>query len=156
MADHLAGELVTADDRDNPIRAELRQGAAQTFTTAVFAAITFDQEDLDDDGGHTTNSKFTAVTAGWYLVAGGIGWASSATGIRVLKWMLNSATVVGGGAQITANSANVLHQVARTMLINMAVGDFLELHARQDSGGNLLSTVGTENSATMTLVYMGA
>lgn len=141
-------------------KAHLLQGVAQSFTTATAAALTFDTEVHDNDGGHSTStntSRYTAVTPGWYMASGGVGWASNAVGIRLLRWSVNGTTVNGSGTQVYAPATSVvIHLPARTIMVFLTAGDFLELNARQDSGGALLTTVGSENAATMTVMWVGS
>lgn len=166
-----AAEVVTAAMLNSNVRdtgqywvsqrplARLRQSVAQSLTTASFAPVLYDVEDVDRDGSHSTVSntdRFTAVTAGWHLCTGGVGFASNATGLRAVRWTVGGSAVVGGGVQQPASAAQVMHMAARPILTFLNVGDILRLEARQDSGGALLTTVGSENASSMDVIWIGS
>lgn len=122
-----------------------------TGTTPV--ALTLDTEIVDSDGGHSTTtntSRYTAQTAGLYYVSGTVTFATSATNTRTLQVLLNGAAINGAGIQ-AAPAPNRGGSVFVATLVQMAVGDYVEIAAWQDSGGSLLTTSGTANTSTMCL-----
>lgn len=142
-----------------PPMAELRQTTVQSLTTAVFASINFDVEDLDSNilggGQHDTainNSRFTCLFAGWYLCSGGVGFLANATGRRSTRWAVNG-TQVNGSAVITVTTVTGACQVpARTKLIYLFVGDYVELQGFQDSGGALNTDTVTTGQSHMSIL----
>lgn len=143
----------------NRPKALLRQTVSQTLTTAVFASLTMDTEDHDNDGAHSTSSntsRYTAQTAGWYLVSGAAGFAGNSTGRRGTRWAVNGSALAGG-LVIGGNAGVGTCQVpAVTRLVTLAVGDYVELQAIQESGGNLGTAVTAENQSVMTVVWVGS
>lgn len=129
----------------NKPQAQLYQSASQSIASGAFTAITFDQTLVDTYGGHsntTNNSRYTAQVAGWYSVSGGIGYLTNATGARGAVIYKNGAALTQATGSITAASS-VLHvAMAGEFLIQLAVGDYVELYAFQSSGG-ALSTAGS-------------
>jgi hypothetical protein len=120
------------------------QGVSQTFTTATFAAVTFDSSLVDTYNGHsnsTNNSRYTAQVAGSYLIAGGTGWASNATGGRGGSFYKNGATPIGASTVVGAVSGVLTIAPLTAALVQLNVGDYVELWGYQSSGGNL-ATVG--------------
>jgi hypothetical protein len=127
-----------------PPNAQLRQAVVQAVTTAVWTAITFDAEDIDDDtegtGGHSTSSntsRYTARYPGRYDLGGGMAWASNNTGVRGTYWSVNGVAQNGSQTlEATINGLDACYS-ARSIEVYLAVGDYLELFAYQSSGGNL-------------------
>lgn len=120
--------------------AGLRQTAAQSIPNTTFTPVTFGAEDIDSANGHdnvTNNSRYTAVYAGWHLVAGGCGFVANVTGRRILAWYVNGSAVNGGQLSYPATAANDADYPARTMLVFLAIGDYVELNVYQESGGAL-------------------
>src|SRR4051812_42679726 len=72
---------------------QVRQTVVQSLATSgTWQAVTFDTEDADYDSGHSTatfTDRYTAGTAGWYMVSGGCGFAANATGRRGVRYTVN-------------------------------------------------------------------
>jgi hypothetical protein len=156
----LSGAVIDASDLMNavlPPLAMLRQTAAQTLTTGGYAALNFDTEDFDSHNGHSTvtnTSRYTAVLAGIYEVSGGAAFAANATGRRLARLAFNGTVIGGSLAGIPANTATVGYSV-RTTLVRLAVGDYVELQALQESGGNLATFItNAEFQSTMVVRWV--
>jgi hypothetical protein len=135
-----------------PPMAQLRQNAAQSFTTGVYTALTFELEDLDTNVAGTpqhdlvtNNSRFTAVYSGWYLCSGGIGWVANATGRRGSSWRVNGVSLTFDTIIPTTAALSAAYPV-RTMFAFLNVGDYVELFGYQDSGGALNTNSSTNGS----------
>jgi hypothetical protein len=139
--------------------AQLQQTVAQSIPTAAFTAITFTSEVIDRDNGHnnvTNTSRYTAQTAGWYFVSGGIKWNASATGQRISAWYINGVQLDqnrfnnnGASIQVSAD--------AQSRLVNLNVNDYIELRGYQDSGAALLTaTTGGLELSYMSVVWVSA
>ncbi|MFI6266164.1 hypothetical protein [Micromonospora sp. NPDC051006] len=146
----------------NPPRAKLRQAVAQTLTTGVLTALTFTAEtvdtDLDGIGGHSTSSntsRYTARYPGWYQISGGCTFASSATGIRLLRWAVNGTNILGNDVLVGAVSGNTTRISARTELVPLDIGDYVELFAQHTAGANLNTNVSAEEQSTMNVIWKG-
>lgn len=132
----------------NPPLAMLRQAVAQNFpTSGTYAALTFDTEDFDSHNGHSTvtnTSRYTAVVAGVYELSGGCSFTTGgAASARTCRWLKNGAVVNGSASGFPVPATNVASTwAARTILVTLAVGDFVELQAVQSSGGALTTHVG--------------
>jgi hypothetical protein len=134
----VSGDLSTLA---NPARAHLRTTAVQAIpNNSTGVAIEFDVEDFDTAGGHSTvtnNTRYTAQVAGTYLLAGGYGFATSGTGNRVSRWLLNGSTVDASTNITVSYTGNTGAFMARTIMIALAVNDYIELEVTQSSGGAL-------------------
>lgn len=144
----------------NPPRAKLRQTVAQTLTTGVLAPLTFGAETVDTDidgiGGHSTStstSRYTARYPGWYQVSGGCTFQSNATGIRLLRWAVNGAAIPGNDVLVTPVSGNTTRIPARTELVLLIEGDYVELLAQQTCGVDLNTAVSAEEQASMNVIW---
>jgi hypothetical protein len=122
----------------------LNNSAAQSIPNTTWTNLTFDHEEYDTDGMHslvTNTDRITCVTAGKYLVLGFVYFAANATGNRQLLLLKN-----GGSTEIfsfegnpTASSGCLTNVYC---IIELAVGDYLQLQAYQNSGGALNSLSG--------------
>lgn len=161
----VAGEVVTDAFMNNNISAVLnfllappiyrgRQTSAQSLTSGTFTAITQDTEDVDTAGGHSTvsnTSRYTAVYAGWYDVAGGVGFAFNATGNRALDLRVNGTMLNGTQSNIATltASSSTAQPVTADELVFLNVSDYVELFAFQSSGGALNTAVTTDQQSRM-------
>jgi hypothetical protein len=114
--------------------------AAQLLANSTFTAMTANSEFFDTDGFHSTSVNTSRITipaglAGKYLVQGQVNWDRSAVGGRVASIYLNGASIVPG--IVTVGSASEYVGCIVTSVLNLSVGDYVELYARQTSGGNL-------------------
>jgi hypothetical protein len=141
--------------------AKVRQATLQSITTATFTSITMDAEDADTNVGGTAqhdlvtnNSRFTAVYPGWYQVSGGSGWAANATGRRGCRPAVNGVLINGSGTLVPTTAAGTCQVPARTDLVYLNVGDYVEMQGFQDSGGNLNTAVSGEQMSSMDVVWV--
>lgn len=126
------------------VTAKLRQTVAQTIANATWTALTFDVEDIDTHAGHSgTSSRWTCPTGlgGTYELTGGVSWVPNATGQRWCRFYKNGVEIEGSGANIDANASQPTLTVARSTLVVLAPGDYVELYAFQSiSPANPLAT----------------
>lgn len=143
-------------------RFTLRQTVAQSFTNGTFTPLTWDVEDRDNDGGHSTVSntdRYTAQTAGDLLVGGAAVWVLAGAGagsIRVARLTLNGTVINGTTTTFTSGSLGSHSAVIRPTLVTVAVGDILRLEGRQDSGAALLTAVVSGDQSTLTGIWVGS
>jgi hypothetical protein len=137
-----------------PVRFKGYASTGQSFTsTTTSAVLTLDTEIVDSDGGHSTTtntSRYTAQTAGLYIVTGSVCFASNATGTRTLQVFLNGVGVTGSAVQSAASGSNGTSVFTATM-VQMAVGDYVELAAWQNSGSTLATSTTNAILTTMSL-----
>lgn len=132
--------------------------ASQSVANNTATAITFNDEDYDTDGFHSTStntSRFTVPSGkgGYYLLSATISYDVNNTGNRALYFYKN------GSAYHYAEQANGISTWATMMnaalVINLAVGDYVELYAYQNSGGNL-DVLRADTNTRMQITYLGA
>lgn len=139
-----------------PPLAILRQTVAQTVGNATAVPILFDTEDIDRDNGHSTTtntSRYTAQTAGYYHIDAIIAWTANATGPRWSQINVNGVAANGRITFLPPTATSIAElPVSGTVFLN--VGDYAEIYGRQDSGGNLNTTVGAPNQSSMTIRWV--
>jgi hypothetical protein len=105
--------------------------------------MSFDSELFDTDAFHdtvTNNGRFTIPTgkAGKYLVVARAAFATNATGKRGGRVLKNGTAVAGSPVIVEAvEMASASTIVAFSVIVDVAVGDYITVEAYQDSGGNL-------------------
>jgi hypothetical protein len=122
----------------------------QSISNAAFNAVSFNSEDYDTGGFHSTavnTSRFTvpAGAGGTYLIIGHVVFAANGTGQRGLTIGKNGggATINGVSAFKSSPSGTYVTMVNIMAVLVLAAGDYIELLAYQDSGGALNIGVAT-------------
>lgn len=120
--------------------AVLRSSTTQSVNSASSTALTLDVEDIDSDGGHslvTNTSRYTAQTAGWYLITAYCPIAVSANaGTCQIEIRVNGAGIsLSTSPHITASVST--HLSTATMYFLNGSTDFVEIFAFQNTGAAL-------------------
>lgn len=140
----------------------LRNTVSQTLAHNTDTPISFTTEDVDTANGHdnATNPTRWTCPAGWagyYEVSGGgnLNTGSGGTaGSRTATWLRNGLKF--GGSEGVGSSGTATQSVqARVMIVQLAVGDYLELSVRQTSGNTMSTDVSAvEKNFTMHLHWL--
>jgi len=125
----------------DPPRCRVYNSANISLTHNTATALTFDTETLDDGGMHSTSVNTSRITvpsdgAGWYSIGGTARFAANATGYREIKVMLNGATDLAIMRVPNSGGTDDCRVTIHTEY-TLAVGDYVELYATQNSGGAL-------------------
>lgn len=123
--------------------ARVSRASAQTISNNTVTPVTFTSEDFDNNGLvdlGANDDRITIVTAGLYLLTGRFEWGLPTTNLRYSYIRVNGTDYVlqrVSGASATENRYYyaVVHAV-------LAVNDYVQLVAKQDSGGSLDLTAG--------------
>lgn len=103
-------------------------------------ALTFDTEDIDPAGMHapaSSTSRITFSRAGYWRVHARTTFAANVTGVRGLNITKNGSTPLGSAnvvVNIAGNDTTFECHIPSTLF---AAGDYVEVIAFQNSGGNL-------------------
>lgn len=140
------------------VGASVYRGASQSIANATATALTFDNETYDTDAFHDNSTNNTRMTvpagkAGKYLVTGVTYFTNHATGQRIVYIYKNGANVIGTIQQ--GISASIDCVVQTSFVVSLAVSDYVELFAYQNSGG-ALNVFGTSSSSGFQVSYLGA
>lgn len=164
------GQVLTADSAEATgmkwasagssfVGVKVYQTADQSISNATFTAITFNSETFDTDGFHSTTTNTSRLTvpagkAGYYLVTAQLAYNGNAAGQRQAEVTVNGAGGFGKFIQLNAGSSYVPQPKGVTIL-NLSVGDYVELNAYQDSGGALSNYSGVGQSF-LAMQFLGA
>jgi len=123
--------------------------ATQSITNNVQAVITWNTENFDTNGFHSTVSNTGRITipsgyAGKYLFTSSGFFDSNATGSRRMGMLLNGSNIRFSQAPATTAGSS---GVTITTILNLSVGDYVEVAAFQNSGGALNYYKGIDTGA---------
>jgi hypothetical protein len=109
----------------------------QSLATGGNAALTFNSERFDNDAIHDTGTnptRLTCKTAGKYLIAATLRFAQAGGGtFRQTFFKVNGTTSIATDLRLPSASQDI--DVTISTIWDMAVNDYVELFAGQDSGG---------------------
>ncbi|KKW10827.1 MAG: hypothetical protein UY48_C0029G0014 [Candidatus Gottesmanbacteria bacterium GW2011_GWB1_49_7] len=114
-------------------------------SSGSWVPITFDTERFDTDGIHSTvsnTSRLTINKAGKYLIGGLVRFAPNTVGQRALRISLDG-TIYIASVQTHSVLTSVGLEMQVCTIYDLAVANYLELEAYQDSGGTLAITAST-------------
>lgn len=114
------------------------QSVAQSLATGVTAGLTFSAEIVDTHNGHSTTvntSRYVVPTGwgGWWRLSAVVLVNNTGTG-RVGGCFLRNGAIVPGSWTQAPSPSGQDGSVALTRLVQLAVGDYVELGAYQASG----------------------
>lgn len=133
-----------------------RQLNAQATTSGSWLALSLDLGQIDTDNGHSNtvnNSRYTCQVAGWYYVEGYYAIGSGGSAARFECAIAKNGTIVGGSAQFLLRQNDLQGLMAGT-LVQLAVGDYVEVWGRQNSGPGIGTFVGSDLSCLMNLFWV--
>jgi hypothetical protein len=133
--------------------------SAQSLSNGVGTIINWTAEYFDTNSFHdnaTNNSRLTVPSgkAGKYLVVLSGNYAASATGVRDTAIRKNGTTYLGSFAASSCGSGTGQGTTV-SRILDLSVGDYLEVDAIQTSGGSLNFSEGT-NQSYFGMTYLGA
>jgi hypothetical protein len=113
----------------------LSNTTSQSIPNATQTALTFDTEQFDTDGFHSTSTNTSRITipagkAGKYQINGLINLDTNTSGTREFSLFVNGSTVFGLGLTPSASGPGGVISCTR----NLSVGDYIELFAWNTSG----------------------
>jgi hypothetical protein len=124
------------------------RGTAQSIPDATNTTLLVDtQQHLNNDASDISFSAgvITINTTGVYMIMAGIGWATNATGYRLIYIMTDgstSSTNRHAGSRVLPNSS-AEQSVATTL--RLTATRTVEINVYQTSGGNLNTIAGTRD-----------
>lgn len=140
------------------LSARVWHNAAQTTTSGVLKILDFNSEIFDRGGLHdtvTNNSRLTAPVAGRYLIIAHVQWNNeSEVGMRQLGIKLNGAADGLAYDRRNATDVGYPNQGLSTMY-DLAINDYVELEAKQDSGGNVNINSYTPHTPAFMMMRIG-
>jgi hypothetical protein len=144
-----------------PPIAKLRQTSPQTLTTGVNTAINWSIADWDENQEGTvhwsagTPSRFVSRYPGKYAVGGGCGFVANGTGFRLVRFAVNGVSATGGDSLLPNVGAGISARIpARYQELYLTVGDYVEMFATQNSGGNLDTSTASDEAPAMSIHWI--
>lgn len=120
---------------------QLRKSADQSISNNTDTATTFDQEDIDTDGFHSTATNTSRITipagkSGKYLVTMQTRFEANATGRRLGKLYKNGS--IDSTFQFeTPPMSSGATTMGNSFFMNLVATDYIEIFSFQTSGGSL-------------------
>jgi hypothetical protein len=121
------------------VRARVYNSADIVLATAANTALTFNSERYDSDTLHSTSSNTSRLTVpydGYYLIGGSVRFAANATGSRSISLVVSNTSSIAGQNTDNLGAATTV-QLTVVAAYQLVAGDYVELFASQNSGGNL-------------------
>ena len=146
MTGGLAGTTVSMSSMP---RCRLYNSAAQTASSGSNLTLLWDTETYDVGSMHSTASNTSRITIpsdGYYFFHGHIAWvAGTADTWRLVRLYKNGATEICSYYGLPSVNTKSF-SVSITQVVAAVAGDYFELMAYQDTGGNLNVFGGSSNS----------
>ncbi len=142
----------------NTPQARARRTTNLSLSNGLPALIAFDAEDYDTDAIHdlvTNTTRLTCRTAGVYDIKAGVRFAANATGYRQVYIQRNSSSANTIGAELRNASAVGPTDLNVSTSYKLAVGDYIEVVATQDSGGALDLSAAGPQAPVFSMTYTG-
>jgi predicted carbohydrate-binding protein with CBM5 and CBM33 domain len=140
----------------------LTKSVAQSTANNTLTAITFDVEELDTDGFHSTATNTSRITipagkGGKYLIIAQVTFGANTTGARYFKVIKNGGAD-GHDIEIPTSSVSNANGFAQQSILSLVATDYIEIQAGQSSGGSL-NVLGDNSGPAKTrfaVTYLGA
>lgn len=129
---------------------------SQSINDSTLTAVTWDSEQFDEDGWHSTVSNTSRLTApagdgtNW-LPWAWLYWDANATGVRIAQLLKGGTTNLGITAHDAASAGATSQIVVGAYPITN--GEYVEVHGYQTSGGPL--NVNAANLGALGLFWIG-
>lgn len=150
------GEIDPGDE----MRAKVYKSASQVIANNTLTDVTWDSEDFDLGGLHSTSSnteRITVPTGGdgiWLLVATGSWEGRNAVGGRTAVQIFKNGTTRIGIAEETPDAAsgdgNLGTTYSAVAIVPLVAGDYVNVKVQQNSGGDLDLLGGAVDLASFT------
>ncbi len=115
--------------------------ANQSIPDATWTALTFNSEESDEEGMHSTTSntsRITAQTGGLFFLGGTVQFAPASGGKRGIAVRVNNANRLGFVIVDDAGASDAV-TLSTAVPWYLSEGDYAEIVVYQDSGGALNS-----------------
>ena len=135
--------------------ARATNSTAENVTDTTLTTLTFDTNDYDSGGVHSTstnNSRLTAPVAGVYEITGDVIWHPNSAGTREMEIVKNGTTTVAY-AEMPPGSSSVGQEV--TTQLRLAAGDYVELQLFQNSTSTVIVSALSDMSPIFAMHWLG-
>lgn len=145
------------DDATDHPRCMVENNGTQSIAAGAFAVVTFDTEDYDGFGMHSTGSNTGRITIpsgkdGFYQMTGSATFPANATGVRAGMFRKNGVTNIGPQINVQNGGAAEGVMVIVHAYANLAAADYVEFMVFQNSSSSLSIGSGTEEQRSRCVV----
>jgi len=140
------------DNHRVPPMCRVKQTSGQQVNDASPAIAAFNAEDFDTDAMHdnsTNNSRVTIKTAGVYLIIASAAYTAGVSDDASMSLLKNGAGGIGG--YTSWGPANTGAGMTTSLLIQLAVNDYIELSLYQNNSANTPRTTDTTQTFIMAI-----
>lgn len=123
-------------------------------TTISFSGVVFDDAGFFN-AGNPSRLTVPAGLAGLYMINANFAWPVSATGSRTVTLRKNATSTLALSQEQNAGAADLVVENV-TWIGRLAVGDFVEIQATQDSGGTLTAPFVANNYPNLAMAFLGS
>lgn len=140
----------------------LLKANGQTINNSSFTPITWDSQNADKFAAWSASdpTKYFAPKSGWYQCSGTVMWVANSAGRRLHQWRLNGQPAAGSGLTSGGPGYSLITTAysAASVLIGCNQGDYIQLCAFQDSGGDLglSSSTATAGQCSMFITWVAS
>lgn len=146
----VTGTMAFGDNAPNitPKARAYLTAAQDNLTDATFIKVLLDTEtyDVGNDFDAVTNNRFVAPVAGFYMCSALVAYNNTVAEKRYFAAIYKNNAVHSAASMIIGTSTSSL-AVSNNDIIQLAVGDYVELYARVDAGANTIDLIpGSSNT----------
>jgi cytoskeletal protein CcmA (bactofilin family) len=132
--------------------AKMTNNAGQSIADTSNTKIDFDTEEFDVGGiASTSTERFVIAKAGRYLVTASVAYQSASQTASFVYIYKNGSAV---SSNFLAGGDAAFRQPAVTEVLNLAVGDYIEMYVTQTSGGSNTTHTQVDSRARMSVVQL--
>ncbi|MCK4423656.1 MAG: hypothetical protein KAV18_06255 [Candidatus Omnitrophica bacterium] len=141
---HNTGVITTV--KQSAIRVYRLSGTDQTIPTATVTKIEFNGEtyDVQNEFDPVTNHRFTAKTAGKYLISASCIWETPGDGTRLTSQIFKNGAITAETE--FSPGADAYPNLSISDIINLSVNDYIEIFVYQPSGSGQDIKANTDKS----------
>lgn len=130
----------TPSSTPTAVGCSISNSVSQSIDNSSTTTLTFNTEDYDTDGFHSTSTNTGRITipagkAGKYFVSTTVNYAGNATGFRQIRILKNGSTNVAATVTTPGDSGDL--GLTCSVMLTLAEADYLTVVTFQNSGNNL-------------------
>ena len=134
---------------------------ATTTSSGVITALPLNtfQYFVDSDTGFNSSfaTRYTCQVAGWYVATGGVGWNLQPGRTQRMTLIRKNGADIPTAATEYDNFASAIWDVgAPVFLVQLAVGDYLEVYSFQNSGTSTIVQSGPYETGVLFLQWVSS
>jgi len=135
----------TPSSTPTAVGCSISNSVSQSIPNSTTTTLTFNTEEYDTDGFHSTSSNTGRITiptgkGGKYFISTTVNYAGNATGFRQIRILKNGTTNVASMITTPGDSGDV--GLTCSIMLTLVAGDYLEVVTFANHGGAGLNVYG--------------